>query len=400
MVVGKTTSATFGVNDEMCSSPANGSENRAYAQNLSAMGIKFFRLHCGGLTDDWSDASKRQWNVAAIQKEYAAPYLRGATIIQNIPGPPPWLRNPDSTVSDVPAYAAYCAQLVQIVNGQLKKRVVYWEPLNEWEDRYKGRWSEACAIYNQCAIAMKKQDPSIKIGPAIEWPNQGGVIQPLLTQCAGNVDFIAYHSYYSSGPTDSNDTLMDKASHMDGDVFNTQNSIKEYAKGRAIPVMLDEFNIDGNWQGAETRQFNNVGAVYFATTIKHDAYAGVFVCAIWSAKEGFYGLTDMSDHRRLPADLFQWANHHLIGSLVKTDSDNPQVEAMAVRQNKTPAVMVINKSSGTATVRVNLKLPHSRFYYHLLTAEGLSGIQTADTSKVSAFVLPPCSLLFLSADKP
>ena len=62
----------------------------AYAKNLSDIGIKFFRLHCGGLTDDWSDVATHRWNVSAVKAEYDAPYLRGATIIQNIPTPPKW----------------------------------------------------------------------------------------------------------------------------------------------------------------------------------------------------------------------------------------------------------------------------------------------------------------------
>ena len=334
--------------------------------------------------------------MKAITAEYDAPYLRGATIIQNIPSPPSWLRNGDGTVSDVPGYAAYCAQLVAIVNKQLKKHVVYWEPMNEWEDRYKGNWTQACAVYNQCAVAMKRQDPSIKVGPALEWPNQGGIIQPLLHQCAGNVDFIAYHSYYSSGPTESNDAWMTKASAMDRDVTNTQDSIKQYAPGRTIPIMLDEYNLDGNWQDPETRQYTNIGAVYFATTLKHDAYAGVFACSIWSAKEGTYGITDMSDHLRVPAYLFQWANHNLIGTLVKTTSSSPMVEAMAVLQNGTPAVMVINKASGTATIQLPSNLSSKAVNYCTLTANGMSAAQTMPTSGLSSFVMPPCSLLFLS----
>ena len=395
--MGTTTPATFGANDEMCSSPANGSADRAYATNLANIGIKFFRFHNGSLTDDWSDASARRWNVGAIRAEYDAPYLQGATILQNIPGPPPWLRNSDGTVSDVPAYADYCAQLVHIVNHQLKRHVVYWEPLNEWEDRYKGNWTQACRIYSQCATAMKQEDPSIQVGPALEWPNQEGIIQPLLRLCPGQVDFIAYHSYYSNGPTDSNDTLMDKASRMDGDVTSTRESIRRYGVGRAIPILLDEFNLDGNWNDGETRQYTNIGAVYFATTIKHDAYAGAVACAIWSAKEGTYGLTDMSDHRRLPAFLFQWANHHLIGSLVQTTSSNPKVEAMAVRQNGMPGIMVINKASGTAAVRLTLNLPQTPLHSCALTARGVSAVQTRAASKVTVFVMPPYSLLFISA---
>jgi len=394
--VGTTTAANFSANDEMCTSPANGSGNSAYAKNLSRIGIKFYRLHCGSLTDDWSSPSTHQWNVDAITAEYNAPYLRGATILQNIPAPPSWLRNSDGTVSDVAAYAAYCAQLVAIINKQLKKRVVYWEPMNEWEDRYKGHWAQACEVYNQCARAMKQQDPSIKVGPALEWPNQGGIIQPLLRQCASTVDFIAYHSYYSSGPTDSNDTLMTKASAMDHDVANTRDSIRQYGQGRAIPIMLDEYNLDGNWNDSETRQYTNVGAVYFATTIKHDAYAGVYACSIWSAKEGTYGITDMSDHLRVPAYLFQWANHNLIGSLVKTTSSSPMVEAMAVRQKGVPAIMVINKASGTATINLTANLAGATVKYYTLTATGMSAARTMPASELSSFVIQPCSLLFLS----
>jgi len=394
--VGTTTAATFSANDEMCTSRAKGSGDAVYAKNMADIGIKFFRLHCGSLTDDWSSASTHQWNVEAIKAEYSAPYLRGATIIQNIPSPPSWLRNKDQTVSDAPAYAAYCAHLVAIVNTRLKKNVVYWEPMNEWEDRYKGKWPEACAVYDLCATAMKKQDPTIKVGPALEWPNQGGIIQPLLQKCAPNIDFIAYHSYYSSGPTESNDALMAKASTMEHDVSNTQASIKQYGRGRTIPVMLDEYNLDGNWNDSETRQYTNFGAAYFATTIKHDAYAGIYACSIWSAKEGTYGITDMDDKLRTPAHLFRWANHNLIGALVKTASTHPMVEAMAVLQSGTPAVMVINKASGMATINLHLNLAGATVTYSTLTAGGMSAPRTMPSSGLSSFVMPPCSLLFVS----
>ena len=299
-----------------------------------------------------------------------------------------------------PGTRPYCAQLVHIVNRRLNKNVVYWEPLNEWEDRYKGHWTQACEVYNQCARAMKREDPRIKVGPALEWPNQGGIIQPLLRQCAGNVDFLAYHSYYSSGPSDSNDTLMGKASIMERDVTNTRDSIKQYGRGRAIAIMLDEYNLDGNWNDAETRQYTNVGAVYFATTLTHDAYAGASACAIWSAKEGTYGLSDMNDRLRVPAYLFQWANHHLIGTLVKTASTHPRVEALAVRQNGRAAVMVINKASGPATIHLALNMPSQTISFCTLTADGMSATRTLAASKLSSFVLPPCSLLFLSAPPP
>jgi len=192
---------------------------------------------------------------------------------------------------------------------------------------------------------------------------------------------------------------MAKASAMDHDVTNTRDSIKQYAPGRAIPIMLDEYNLDGNWNDSETRQYTNIGAVYFATTIKHDAYAGAYACAIWSAKEGTYGITDMSDNLRTPAYLFQWANHNLIGALVKTTSNSPMVEAMAVRQNGTPAIMVINKASGNATINLTSNMTNATVTYCTLTAGGMSAARTMATSGLSSFVMQPCSLLFISAAK-
>ena len=398
--VGRTTAATFGVNDEMCTSPAQGSGNAAYARNLADMGARFYRLHCGSLTDDWSDAATHQWNVKAIAAEYHAPYLRGATIIQNIPGPPAWLRRKDGTVSDPAAYAAYCAGLVAIVNGRLGQHVVYWEPLNEWEGRYKGRWAEACAVYNQCAIAMKRQDPRIKVGPAFEWPNQDGIVQPFLQACAANTDFLAYHSYYSSGPTESTDAWMVKANAMANDVTNTRKSIRQYGQGRPLQIMLDEYNLDGNWNDSETRQHTHIGAVYFASLLTQDAYAGIDACALWSAKEGTYGLTDMGDRRRTPFSLFQWANHNLIGVLVKTASTHPKVRAMAVRTPKARAMMVINQASGPATVRLALGFPARTVTVWTLTAGGMSAARAMPASRLSSWTLAPCSLLFVRAAFP
>ena len=110
-------------------------------------------------------------------------------------------------------YATFCAELVNIINQKQQRQVIYWEPINELENRYEkaGKLDQLWQIYNQTAEAMKAQDPTIKVGgPALTRDNEK-VLAEFLQSCGSNVDFISWHRYGTGNPEISTDELMDSS---------------------------------------------------------------------------------------------------------------------------------------------------------------------------------------------
>ena len=55
-------------------------------------------------------------------------------------------------------------------------------------------------------------------------------------------------------------------------------------------LIWDEYSLAWTYQSPETRQWNNIGAVWMASTLKHMAEAGVGMGGQWNLKDRFYRL--------------------------------------------------------------------------------------------------------------
>ena len=73
----------------------------------------------------------------------------GTTLLINVPNWPDWMDADHDGFLDADqtdAYARLCADLVRIVNGDLKKRVVYWEVTNERDELYFVNFHQAVRL--------------------------------------------------------------------------------------------------------------------------------------------------------------------------------------------------------------------------------------------------------------
>jgi xylan 1,4-beta-xylosidase len=396
--VGKSTSRLFGTNDFQVSNPSGGADDPVYAKLLDQMGIHTFRLHVGGLTSDWTDPKTKDWDPAKIAKEYNAPYMRNATVIQNIPTWPRWCRDTDGLAEPV-AYAAFAASLVKTVNVTLGKHVRYFEPMNEWNDAYAKNIPKLAETFNRAAVAMKAVDPGIKMtGPAFSWCNLGAM-EGFLKVCGPNIDMVSWHRYGNCSEKDSTDTVMGQTVTMGADVTHVKALIDKYARGHHVETALDEYNIPCDWQEGDTRQWTNVGATFNASVVKNFAYAGGDILTTWASKDGIYGLIDPDDKLRPAAYFHQWGNESLVGTLRATASTHPMVEAMAVtRSHGERTLLLINKASGTATVTLAPDLGNLRVPNVMISSIDADGVhQPAKTPVANLFtrpiVMPPTSVL-------
>ncbi|BAZ17175.1 hypothetical protein NIES4071_90530 [Calothrix sp. NIES-4071] len=355
--IAETTPLTFGSNNYEITDPKTA--DSAYKKQLQELNIQFIRIHNAELSEAWTDSKTKTWDLIKVQTVYDTFLPQQAVIVQNISSWPGWMaqdKNGLLNPSEYDKYAAFCAQLVELVNLRLQKKVVYWEPLNEQDTRYEeaGKLDQLWIIYNKVASAMKAVDSSIKVGgPALTWdePNR---LASFLQACKPNVDFVSWHRYATGDVNESTDSLMSKTLEYGEQVRTLREVVKQNIPERSIPLLLGEYNINYSWESGENRQNTNIGAVWFASILKHLAEAAIEMAASWNLKDGIYGMIDPENNLRPGATVFKWAIKYLTGTVVKTVSDYAFVEALAVKKDKgTHALLLINKSSKITQVNLD-----------------------------------------------
>ncbi|GAB1543641.1 hypothetical protein NUACC21_63170 [Scytonema sp. NUACC21] len=379
--IAQSTPFTFGSNDYEILTPERAADS-VYQNHIRELGIQLIRIHQAQLSDRWTDTTTKTWNIPKIKAGYDVSYPQKSTIIQNIPGWPKWMaQNKDGLLdkSEYDRYATLCAQLVEILNRRLQKKVMYWEPLNEQEVRYDKAWNldELWIIYNKVAKAMKAVDPQIKVGgPALTWDNSRR-LAAFLTACKPNVDFISWHRYGSKDARQSTDGIMSYTPNYARQVREFRAVAAKHIPERPVPLLLGEYNINYVWTSGEKRQHNYIGAVWFASVLKHLADVGIDMAASWHLKDEIYGMIDPKNNLRPPATIFAWANKYLIGAVMQTIGDHPFVEALAVqKQNGKRSLLLINKSSQPIDLRLESKQSLTKSNALQMLSLDASGVQT------------------------
>ncbi len=402
--IGQTTPFTFGTNGAEIASPEAATDT-VFKKRFTDTGIRLIRiLGDGRLISTWTNPSTKSWDSAKLKAAYDAFSPKPPTIIQNIPGWPSWMaQDKDGLLapSEYDRYAAYCAELVEILNVQQKRKIVYWEPLNEQDDRYKkaGKLDELWKIYTKTAKAMKAKDASIKVGgPALTY-DDAGTLASFLKASAPNVDFVSWHRYATGDVNASNDELMSIASGFGDQVKTFRKITKQYIPSRTVPLLLGEYNINYSWDSGEKRQNSHIGAVWFASVIKSLADAGINMATSWHLKDGIYGMIGLDNDLRPAASVFTWANKYLVGTMVEGTSSQPAVEVMAVRQKDlSRSVLLINKGAKPAslTSKTTDKLPWegAAGSFFRLDEKGISKGSLETLSK-APLALPGYSLVLL-----
>jgi xylan 1,4-beta-xylosidase len=120
-----------------------------------------------------------------------------------------------------------------------------------------------------------------------------------------------------------------------------------------VPLLLGEYNINYSWKSGEKRQNTHIGAVWFASVLKHLADAEIEMATSWHLKDGIYGMIDSKNNLRPAATVFAWGIEYLTGRVMRTESNHHYVEAMAIHQdNGERSLLLINKSAKPAQVQL------------------------------------------------
>ncbi len=326
-----------------------------YLKRMKEINCKNFRFHSGWNLETVYPAKLANPNygplVKTIDKLYAANREWQVMICFNYI---PKYVDP-KTPEGRKLFAALCADLVRELNIKRKLHIKYWEIYNEVyftkieEDR--ALWH----MYNEAAEAMRKVDPSIKIGGyAPCWPVVSN-IRDFYEHCHKNIDFISYHKYLTGSASTTTEYIMKQTGSFGEDARKIRAVAEEITPGKPVELALTEYNINFNWKPHDPRQGNYIGAAWLASVLNHLIRADVEIAQTWHSRGGgTFGLISGEGVIRPMGELLAVCNNYVSGDYVWSQSSNEQIECLGFRNPHAAGFLIVNKSGKSVTVKMSI----------------------------------------------
>lgn len=395
--------------------------NADYQKNIAYMNPGALRYHSSSLVGDseksakgWIDYDTRTWNVERI-KAATAHWPKGPAVQITIPKWPAWMNTSPEKLLDEKFhadYAALCAQLVRIINIDLKLGVKRWEPMNERELVYvralerngkKSQYAQLIEIYNRCAVAMKQVDPSIQVGgPAISSAGWVDLVSRFTKGAGDNLDFFSCHLYGGNDVTAPDERIFNAAAGFGPKIRRVAEILKKEIPDRNIEIALNEFNIAWTWRTEDPRMTNHKGAVFDALAIISTLSHGGTSTYAWNDVDNIYGKMSRRYELRPSAHLYHLLNGHFVGAAAAvTSSDEKRVVPFAVDDVRTKqrAILLVNRSSAPQTVHLSFNgapaTAARSFARHEISAAGYTTVPLNRTALENGLLLPDCSVTVL-----
>lgn len=385
-----TSQLSYGMNGYSTVAPIVATDPK-YGENLSYMNAGFLRLHYANLMRDsgedargWGDDSNETWDRERISTVldavdgYEASYGYAPELFITIPNWPSWMKtytvmagSRQITLLDPSEYdnfAAFAAELVQIVNLEQGRNVKYFEITNERDQLYyvdfvragePDRLDELIEIYNRTAVAMKAVDPTIQVGgPAFTRGDLVEQVRRFVQGTVNNLDFLSYHFYASGDLNNSDAQIYDRTKDLARHSQDIVDILAEESPERLIPAFLNEYNISFTFRNNDPRMQNHKGAVFDALAMIATVDTGTSGSNAWNDRDGVYGKLDFGNNLRLGAQTFQLFNNYLIGERVATTSSNSDAVTVFAVENPEDgrrSLLVVNRSPNIQRILTDFK---------------------------------------------
>lgn len=318
-----------------------------YLKIMDKIGCRIFRLHSGwDLSKIFPEGlkgphrfEKLDNGIRRVLKDH--PERKIMICINKIPPYIDPLKEKDRQ-----EFAALCAELL----SHFKKEgihVEYWEIYNEVYFRGVQPDRSLWKMYNLTAEALKKIDPTIKIGGyAPCYPTVGGLAD-FFQHCGKNVDFISWHKYPTGSTATSDEYLMNSTPSFGDDTRKIRAALKKIAPDRNIEFALTEYNMNFDWKPHDPRQANHKGACWLASVLNHLIKADTDIAQTWHSRGGgTFGLVDRDAREIRPAaKVLYLGNNYIKGDYVSSESNSPDIEVLGFINPKQIGILVINKSA-------------------------------------------------------
>jgi len=352
---------SYGVN-----SPANFipsySEDAVFMKNLELITQKkgLVRLHGWGMLDSNSPETwlnNGVWNAVKINQALSPLVEQGYKVMINIPSG----ASGEDDYQNAQEFAQFCADLVKIVNIDLKLGIEYWEIPNEREQGFIDPGltvNQMATLIQTASQAMKIIDPTIKVGGATTaWVNIDYLTQ--LTQAVyPNIDFITCHTY-AGDCTNSLQDIYNNAQFAVEDLKTLRQNINSITGANYLPIFLTEYNL--SFQGCENIR-SNEGAVYDALIMTESIKSGIDATCYWAIAP----YSDMSividNQLDENAYLYENFNTYFHGNLIQsTSTDNSKVLVFSTANQNSNifSFCLINRTSASQNVQVQMTSSYS-----------------------------------------
>jgi xylan 1,4-beta-xylosidase len=354
--IAETTPFTFGVSGHEVVG-AEGRSDPTLSEHFRRLGIRLVRLRCPGLTDRWANPLTSDWDETTVRESLSR--ADSFQVVLNLPLWPSWMRQDGDRLLHVGEHAAYarlCARLVEMVNRRHRRRIVYWELMHELEERYRraNRLTELWQLYNTLAVAMKRADPSIRIGGPAFAAGDPQLLETFLLHCRAHIDFVSWHDYLRCPLGEPGERLLAQAIEVRERLQAVKALVKTHLGERSVPLLIGECNIDRQPRCPAGRASERIDAVWLASVFKHLAEAGTDMVAFSHLKGDHLGLYTAAGRPRPVATVLGWFARHLVGRVCRSTVTHFAVESLAVRNREGQrAVLLINKSEEPVAVRLN-----------------------------------------------
>jgi len=253
--------------------------------------------------------------------------------------------------------------------------VKYWELGNEldghWElgntlpDGSKMTAISYIKLYKEYAIAMKKADPTIKVGGSVASNNSLPFIEELIADTSAPLDFVSFHTYPSKEKETDFITMANHATEINDAVSKIKKWLTKYRPNQkdTIEIALTEWNIKVK-EDITTVDLTNT--LWSSIMLGEIAKSGIDIAIQWdmfsTTETGGHGLFNTKDLTK-PRSQY-WANYlwnHFMGNkLIETQLQTPEhVRAYTTIDDGFVSIMIINGSK-TETVNIHLDVPNSK----------------------------------------
>ncbi len=207
------------------------------------------------------------------------------------------------------ATAKEAAEWVDYMNHKKGFYVKYWEignePYGDWEKDYMSA-SEYAALLRQFSLAMKKVDPSIKIGGCIGGPSYESFDKEVIKKAGDYIDFVSYHWYpnhvnkrhpYKGSIHPSAGDIMANSLAVGKIIQRVNDMVKKYAPQREGKIKVAFLEWDGSWDAVSSdldykykgMSWSLANAIFYADTLAQFAVHGVEVACNFNFQEVMFG---------------------------------------------------------------------------------------------------------------
>lgn len=350
--------------------------------------------------------SNGTWNANIIKQAVRNLINNGYQIIITIPGP---VDGDLSTSSKRSEFAAFCAELVRIVNVDGGNGVQYWEIGNEIEmneDNPKGITElDFAEVINKSSIAMKQEDNKIKVGGiTTKWINTE-YIENVVEDSVQNIDFVSAHMYPGGGDTSYPDLMAryDSAQDQALEIERLKSSLAEISPNKYIPIFIDEYNVA--WDSSAFN-FTNKGGVFDALFATNAVHNGADITNFWevSYESTWFSLVK-NDYTVYPiANYLTLLNKFFYGKEAHSaKSTNKRLVDMFAAKNTagsttTYSLMLINRTTSKQTVKITyngLDFTPTTLSQYKITSTGYSGPTAVKWARVKNGLSMPANSIFV-----